>query len=178
MPATIVIPRPAADEHIEYFGRYIAKAPGDDALEALRMTGESLLGLLKGVSESQALHRYAPDKWSVKEVVNHVTDGERVFSYRALWFARADRTPLPGFEENEWAPVARSDRRPLPEIAEEFRVVRAASVALFRSLDGDAILRRGEANQCHISVRALAWIIAGHSRHHETILRERYGIGG
>lgn len=178
MPATIAIPRPAADEHIEYYGRYIANAPGDDALEALRLTGESMLGLVKGVSDSQALHRYAPDKWSVKEVLNHVTDGERVFSYRALRFARADRTPLPGFDENAWAPVANSDRRPLAEIAGEFRAVRAASVALFGSLDGDAILRRGEANQCAISVRALAWAIAGHSRHHETILRERYGIGG
>ena len=178
MQTTVAIPRPAADEHHEYYGAYIAKAPGEDLFEALRLTGESLLGMLKGVSESQALHRYAPDKWSVKEVVNHVVDGERVFSYRALSFARADRTPLPGFDENAWAPVARSDRRPLAGIAEEFRVVRAASVLLFGSLDAEAILRRGEANQCPISVRALAWIIAGHTRHHEIILRERYGIGG
>ena len=177
MPTTVAIPRPGADEHIEYYARYIAKAPGDDALAALHLTGESLLGLMKGVGESQALHRYAPGKWSVKEVLNHLTDAERVFAYRALRFAREDRTPLPGFDENAWAPAARSDRRPLTEIVEEFRAVRAASRALFGSLDADALGRRGEANQCGISVRALAWIIAGHTRHHELVLRERYGLG-
>ena len=177
MPTTVSIPRPEAGEHIEYYARYIANAPGDDALEALRATGESLLGLMKDVRESQALHRYAPDKWSVKEVLNHITDGERVFGYRALRFAREDRTPLPGFDETAWAPAARSDQRPLVEIIEEFRAVRAASVALFGSFDGVALMRRGEANQCVISVRALAWIIAGHSRHHEVLLRERYGLG-
>lgn len=177
MPATIAIPRPGADEHIAYYGKYIQQAPGEDALEALRMTGESLLALMKGASETQGLNRYAPGKWSVKEMLNHITDGERVFGYRALRFARADRTPLPGFDENAWAPAAASDRRPLAEIVEEFRAVRAASLALFSSLDGEALTRRGEANQCEISVRALAWIIAGHSRHHETLFRERYGLG-
>ena len=176
MPATI--PRPAADEHIEYYGKYIAKAPGDDGLAALHLTCESLLDLMKGVSDVQALQRYAPGKWSPKEVLNHVTDGERVFAYRALRFARGDRTPLPGFDENAWAPAARSDRRPLAAILEEFRLVRAASVALFGSFDADALVCRGTANDCGISVRALAWIIAGHSRHHEMLLRERYGLGG
>jgi hypothetical protein len=177
MPATITIPRPAADEHIEYYGRYIAQAPGDDALEALRETGDSLTRLVQGLDETMALHRYAPGKWSVKEVLNHITDGERVFGYRALRFARADQTPLPGFDETTWVPNANSDRRPLAEIVDEFRLVRAASLAMFRSFDAEAILRRGEANGHGISVRALAWIIAGHSRHHENLFRERYGLG-
>lgn len=178
MPTTIHIPRPAADEHIPYYAKYIALAPGDDGLDAMRTTGESLQRIVKGVSEKQALHRYAEGKWSVKEVLNHITDGERVFGYRALRFARADLTPLPGFDENAWLPFADSDRRPLSEIVEELRAVRAASVALFGSFDGEALTRRGEANGHPISVRALAWIIAGHSRHHETLLRERYGLGG
>lgn len=177
MPATITIPRPAADEHIEYYGRYIAQAPGDDALEALRETGESLTRLVQGLDETKALHRYAPGKWSVKEVLNHITDGERVFSYRALRFARADNTPLPGFDENTWVPNAGSDRRPLAEIVDELRAVRASSLAMFRSFEAEALTRRGEANGHGISVRALAWIIAGHSRHHETLFRERYGLG-
>ncbi len=178
MPTTLTIPRPAADEHVAYYAKYIALAPGDDGLDALRATGESLLKLMKGVSDTQALHRYGPVKWSVKEVLNHITDGERVCAYRALRFARADRTPLPGFDENAWVPAAGSDRRPLAEIVEELRLVRAASVAMFGSFDAEALTRRGEANGNPVSVRALAWIVAGHSRHHETLLRERYGIGG
>jgi uncharacterized damage-inducible protein DinB len=178
MPSPIrTIPRPAADEHIDYYARYIAQAPGEDGLEALRATGESLVRLTQGLSDAQALHRYAPGKWSVKEVLNHICDGERVFTYRALRFARADRTPLPGFDENAWVPAAGSDRRPLAEIVDEVRTVRAASLVLFGSFDSEALTRRGEANGQPVSVRALAWIVAGHSRHHETLLRERYGLG-
>jgi hypothetical protein len=178
MPATITIARPNADEHIAYYAGYISEAPGDDGLEAMRVTGESLVRLMQGVDDEQAAHRYAPGKWSVKEVINHISDGERVFAYRALTFARADQTALPGFDENQWVPNAKSDRRPIAEIVDEFRAVRAASVALFGSFSDETITRlRGNANGHPISVRALAWIIAGHSRHHETLLRERYGIG-
>jgi hypothetical protein len=178
MQITIAIPRPAADEHHEYYGAYIAKAPGDDLFEALRLTADSLLALVDGVGDSQALHRYAPGKWSVKEVLNHVVDSERVFGYRALAFAREDRAPLPGFDETAWTPAARSDRRPLAAIAGEFRAVRDATGWLFGSFDPDALVRRGEASECVFTVRALGWSIAGHTRHHETILRERYGLGG
>ncbi|MBI1798043.1 MAG: DinB family protein [Candidatus Eisenbacteria bacterium] len=177
MPATITITRPNADEHIEYYARYIALPAGDDGLEAMRATGESLAALMKGVDEKKAMHRYAPGKWSVKEVVNHVCDGERVFGYRALTFARADQTPLPGFDENQWVPNADSDRRPIAEIVHEFRAVRAASLALFGSFGPEDAMRRGSANGHAISVRALAWIIAGHGLHHERLLRDRYGLG-
>ena len=178
MPATITIARPAADEHIPYYSTYIQEAPGDDALEAMRATGDSLLALMKGVSDEKALHRYAPGKWSVKEVLNHICDGERVFGYRALRFARADQTPLPGFEENEWVPASEADRRPIAEIVEEFRTLRASSLAMFGSFTAEALLRRGAANDHPISVRALAFIMAGHVSHHLGILSERYGLGG
>jgi hypothetical protein len=177
MQTTIAIPRPGADEHIDYYGTYIAKVPGDDALPTLAAHIETWVPSLRTLTDAQALHRYAPGKWSVKEVLGHVADGERVFSYRALRFGRADTTPLPGFEENEWVPAAGSDRRPVADLVEELRAVRAATVALFRSFDGDALVRRGDANGHAISVRALAWIIAGHAIHHQAILRERYGLG-
>jgi uncharacterized damage-inducible protein DinB len=178
MPTTIAIPRPGADEHVPYYAPYIARVPGDDALPTLAGHIEAWHPFLGKLSEAQALHRYAPGKWSVKEVLGHVCDAERVFAYRALRFARADATPLAGFDENAWVPAAGSDRRPVAELADELRAVRAASVAFFRSLDVASLARRGEANGHAISVRALAWIMAGHALHHETIFRERYRLGG
>jgi len=122
------------------------------------------------------MHRYAPGKWSVKEVVGHVTDAERVFGYRALRIARADTTPMPGFDENAWVPAANFDRRSMPELVAGYQAVRAATVALFSSFDEEALTRRGTANDQEVSVRALAHIMAGHELHHMTILRERYGL--
>lgn len=178
MPATISIPRPATDEHDPYYSKYIVLVQGDDVLPDLRAQLAEMDPLLRGISEARALHRYAPGKWSVKEVLVHVSDCERVFAHRALRFARADTTPLPGFDENAWVPATNADRRPIAEIVDELRAVRAASLALFGSLDAEALARRGEANGKSISVRALAWIIAGHTRHHATLLRERYGLAG
>jgi uncharacterized damage-inducible protein DinB len=132
--------------------------------------------LLAGVSDAKALHRYAPGKWSVKEVVGHVMDTERVFCYRALRFARADDKPLQGFDENAWVPAGRFDSRSLADLAGELDAVRRATIPLLRGLDTEALARRGTANNNPISVRALAWIIAGHERHHVGILHERYGI--
>lgn len=178
MPTTLAIPRPEADEYFSYYGTYIAKVPGDDALAALAGHVEAWHPSLRRLTDAQGLHRYAPDKWSVKEVLVHVCDAERVFAYRALRFARADETPLPGFDENAWAPRAGADRRPVAEIADELRAVRAATVALFRSFDDGMLRRRGVASERTVSVRALGWIAAGHAIHHQGILRERYGIGG
>jgi hypothetical protein len=178
MPTTIAIPRPGADEHIAYYSTYIAQVPGDDALPVLASHLDSWQPSLRRLTDAQALHRYAPGKWSVKEVINHLSDGERVFAYRALRFARADATPLPGFEENEWVPAAESDRRSVAELVDELVAVRAATLALFRSLDAAALARVGTANDHAISVRALGWIMAGHVIHHQAILRDRYGLGG
>jgi hypothetical protein len=170
------IPRPGADEHIPYFGRYITLVPGDDAWPALEFQVDETLRLLRPLDEQAALHRYEPGKWSVKEVVGHITDVERVFAYRALRFGRADATPLPGFDENAWVPVGGFDQRPLIELIDELRTVRASTLALLRGFDAEALARRGPANEAHVSVRALAWIIAGHERHHRQLLRDRYGL--
>ncbi len=123
------------------------------------------------------MHRYAPGKWSVKQVVGHLCDGERVFAYRALRFARADRTPLPGFDETLWVPEGNFDARPIDDLALEYRAVRSASIALFASLAPEALARIGVANDTPMSVRALAWTIAGHELHHRGLLIERYGLG-
>ena len=169
------IPKPRPDEHAEYYSRYI-RLVGDDALAALRAQSASTPRLLSGLSEAQANHRYAPEKWSVKEVVGHITDAERVFSYRALRIARADTTPLPGFDENAWVPAAHFDRRSMHDLVAAYEAVRAATVALLSSLDEDALTRRGTANNQEVSVRALAHIMAGHELHHVALLRERYGL--
>jgi len=178
MLSTIAIPRPGADEHLPYYGKYIAQVPGDDVLPTLVSHIEDWHPALRRLTEAQALHRYAAGKWSVKEVLGHLCDGERVFTYRALRFARADATPLAGFDENAWVPNSGADRRPIAGLADELRALRVATAALFRSFDGEMLARRGEANGATISVRALAWICAGHAIHHQTLLRERYGLGG
>ena len=175
MPQTI-IPRPGAGEHDPYYGRYISRVEGDDALAALITQIGGTMRLLERAGEARALHRYAPDKWSVKQVIGHVSDSERVFAYRALRFARGDRTPLPGFDETLYVPEGRFDDRPLADLALELRAVRAASIALFAALGPEALARTGTANDTPMSVRALAWTIAGHELHHRGLLIERYGL--
>jgi hypothetical protein len=177
MIAANPITRPAEGEYNPYYGRYISQVPGDDALDALDAQIGETLALLAPLDEARALHRYAPGKWSVKETIGHVADAERVFAYRALRFARADATPLPGFDENVYVPAGRFDARPIDALRDELARVRAATLALFRSFDPAALARRGEASGNPVSVRALAWIIAGHERHHAALLRERYGLG-
>jgi len=177
MPATLAISRPAPDEFLEYYNKYIGLVQGDDALPALRKQIEETVRLLAPLDESKALHRYGPGKWSVKEVVGHLSDAERVFAYRALRVSRGDATPLAGFDENQYVPAGRFDSRPLADIVHEFETVRAASLALFGGLDDEALLRRGTANGSTISVRAVAWILAGHELHHRGLLVERYGVG-
>jgi hypothetical protein len=168
------IPRPAATEHSPYYATYLAKVPEGNLLTLLKAQGRETQALLAGVSEAKAMHRYAAGKWSVKEVIGHLADTERVFCYRALSFARGDETPLPGFDEKAWAPAGRFDVRSLKDLARELDAVRGATIALFSGIDAEALARRGTANNHPITVRALAWIIAGHERHHVAILRERY----
>jgi uncharacterized damage-inducible protein DinB len=132
------------------------------------------LALLSGVSPEKSQHCYAPGKWSVRQVVGHLADTERVFSYRALAFARGDPTELPGFDENAYAQASPADQRPLAEVVEDLAAVRRATLSLLRNLGPEAWTRAGRANASPVSVRALAWIIAGHERHHRQVLRERY----
>lgn len=171
------IARPTPDEFLPYYGKYIAKVPGDDARTALADQIEASLGLLAPLSDAQALHRYAPEKWSVKQVLGHLIDSERVFGYRALRFGRADATSLPGFDENTYVANARFDALPFADLLAEWRAVRASTCALYAGFDAEALLRRGTANDGVASVRALAWIVAGHELHHVSLLRERYGVG-
>lgn len=130
--------------------------------------------LLRRFGEESGGVRYAAGKWSVREAVGHMADAERVFTYRALRFARADATPLPGFDENAYVAAAGFDRRTLADLAEEFADVRRATVSFFCALDPEALAMPGTANGARVTVGALAWIIAGHERHHARILRERY----
>jgi uncharacterized damage-inducible protein DinB len=166
--------RPREGEFAPYYGRYVALVPDGPITETLGVQITESLDLLSPLSEETARFRYAPGKWSVKEVVGHVADGERVFAYRALRFARGDATELPGFDQEVYAANARFQDRPLPDVLRELTDVRAATLSLFRSLGDEAWDRGGLANGVPVTVRALAWIIAGHERHHRSQLLERY----
>jgi hypothetical protein len=169
--------RPAADEHAPYHLTYLANVPEEDILPAMEAQLGQTLNLLRGVDERTSLVRHAPYTWSVREVVGHITDTERVFGYRALHIARGDEAPLPGFDENAYARIAESDRIPLAELAGEFEVVRRSNLLMFRHLKAEDWLRRGTANNATVSVRALAYMIVGHERHHVAILRQRLAAG-
>lgn len=166
--------RPAADEYAPYYSGYIQAVPDGEILVLLRDQLAETETLLREFRGDRGDHRYAPGKWSVKEVVGHMADTERIFAYRALRFARGDRTPLPGYEQDDFVRGGNFSARALPEMAGELRSVRMASITLFAGLSEEALLRRGPANNVEFSVRALAWIIAGHERHHAKIIRERY----
>ena len=176
MPQTMNV-APKADEYAPYYGRYIQLISGDP-VAAMRAQLPDTLRLFSGLSETDALARYAPGKWSVKQVIGHLCDCERIMSYRALRFARKDVTPLLAFEENDYAENGGFDQRPLGQLTDELRAIRAASIALFEGLDAEAFERRGIANNQPVSVRALAYIIPGHELHHRKILREQYGLTG
>lgn len=174
----IPIGRPGPGEHIDYYAKYIQRVPGDDARPALAHQVGETLRLLERVTDAQGLHRYETGKWSVKEVIGHITDAERVFSYRAMRFGRADETPLAGFDENFYVPQSNADVRTMSSLRAELSAVRAATLSLAESFDEAALLRQGPANNHPVSVRALFWIIAGHELHHVALLRERYGLKG
>jgi uncharacterized damage-inducible protein DinB len=170
--------RPEPSEIASYFHGYIALVPDGDLLATMRRQRDETAALLAKLSPKEAAHRYQPGKWSVAEVFGHLADSERVMVYRALRFARGDQTPLPGFDENSWVASANFARRPLAAIAAELRSVRDATLTFFAGLDEAAAARSGTANQNPMSVRGLAWVVAGHELHHLKVLRERYGIAG
>ena len=166
--------RPEATEYAEYYANYISKVPGSDVLSVLESQRLQMLQVFAGRSERDGSFRYAPGKWTVKEVLGHITDTERIFAYRALRIARADQTPLPGFEQDDYVRSAAFGDRTLAGLAEEFAAVRIASVSLLRSFNEEAWSRRGMASQKEVTVRALGFMIAGHQIHHRMILEERY----
>ena len=178
MTTTLTVPRPIEGDCAPYYFTYINEIAADeDVLAVLADLDRTTPALLAPVLDELAGFRYAPGKWSVREVVGHMTDAERVFAYRALSIARGDQTALPGFEENEWAEVSNADSRSLADLVGELHAVRTASLALFRSFGAAEWERTGTASGKHVAVRALPYIIAGHERHHVAILRERYGLG-
>ncbi|MBA3672185.1 MAG: DinB family protein [Gemmatimonadaceae bacterium] len=165
---------PAPDEYAPFYAGYVSAVPDGDVVETLRRSGAELMELLTAVPEERGGHRYAPGKWTIREVVGHVNDTERVMTYRLMRIARGDATPLPGFDQNDYVRLAGADRRTLADLTQELAAVRAGSVALVQSLPDEAWDRRGMASGHPISARALAYITAGHSLHHLALLRQRY----
>ena len=166
--------RPQSTEYHDFYRGYIELVPDGPILGTLRSGMDKTLELWRGVGAERADHRYQPGKWSVKEVAGHVVDVERVFSYRALMFARGDRSPLPGMEQDELVEAARFGERRLDSIAEELRHLRQANLELFGSFDDETLMRRGTASGCEFTVRAVLYAMAGHERHHRIVLREKY----
>jgi hypothetical protein len=171
---TLKLPRPAADEANSYYQGYIQEISGENVGEQLTTQLTELERLYSTLDDRTALGRYAPGKWSIKEILGHLSDAERIFSYRILRISRGDTTPLPGFDENAYVPEGKFDERPLSSLLAEFRAVRLSTVALTGGIPAGAWSRRGEASGYQISARALAFIIVGHAAHHLRILRERY----
>ena len=168
---------PDRSEAAEYYFTYIDRVPAGDICAILDQQGRDTIALLRGISEAQSQHRYAPDKWSVRQLLGHINDTERLFVARAFWFARAFDTPLPSFDQTTAAAAAAADDRSWASHVDEFRDVRAATLSFFRNLPDAAWTRRGIASDNPFTVRALAYLAAGHVIHHMTILRERYSIG-
>ncbi len=166
--------RPQTGEYAPFYGGYIARVPEGDLLTILESGYEDWKRLLGALTESQADYRYEPSKWSIKEVVGHITDTERIFAYRLLRIARGDQTPLSGFEQDDYVREGYFSGRRLADLLAEFGAVRRATTILLRSIPDQVWMRRGIANQKEVTVTALAFIIAGHELHHRTILEERY----
>lgn len=169
-----MIGRPQQSEAAKYYFTYIDRVVGDDVTGTIENQPETAAVLYSGISEEKSLHRYAPGKWSIRQLLNHVTDTERAFAFRALWFARGFDSPLPGYDPNIAAAGAEADAIPWAAQVEEFRRVRLSTISLFRNMPAAAWARTGIASDNRVSVRAVAYIIAGHLEHHNAILRERY----
>lgn len=166
--------RPKPNEHAPYYSAYIDRVANDDIVGELETQLEETLAFLSGISEEKSLYRYAPDKWSIRQLLSHVDDTERVFVFRALWFARGFPDPLPSFDQNICVAAAEADNISWASHIDEFRAVRMATLSFFRNLPEEAWSRSGIASDNSFTVRALAYIVAGHLAHHKAILRERY----
>jgi len=169
-----MIAPPQASEYNPYYSRYLALVQGTDLTDVLDTQMGDSLQFLRGITEEKSLRRYEPGKWSIKEVLGHLIDAERIFSYRALRFARNDQTPLPGFDQDPYVAAAGFDSRPWNGLVDEFEQVRRATISFFRGLSPEAATRSGKANDSVMSVRAAGYVIAGHELHHMHVLRDKY----
>jgi len=171
----MTINRPDASEYASFYAGYIGKVPDSGPVKLLEeQIGQ--LETLKALPEDKANYAYADGKWTIKEVIGHLADGERVFSYRLTRIARGDETPLAGFDENAWAKAAPHAKRRIADVANEMIAIRRATLALVDSLDESSISNKGVANNNPVTARAICWIMAGHTKHHLDILKERYGV--
>lgn len=157
-----------------FYKNYVKQIEETDLLQALRISGHRCLELVHAIPEEKADYRYADGKWSIRELLCHMIDGERIFTYRALRFARNDKTPLAGFEEKDYAPQANASGRSLQKIAAEMAHLRSSTIDLFESFTPEMLIRKGMANNNEMSVIVLGFIIAGHETHHCNVLKERY----
>lgn len=174
--STLTLPRPAAGEAPPSHEQYIAEVAGENIGEQLLNQLADLERHFSSLDDTAALARYAPGKWSIKEILGHLSDAERIFAYRLLRIARGDTTPLPGFDENAYVPAGRFDERPLAALLAEFRAVRLSTVALTAGIPPAGWSKRGQASGHAVSSRALAYVIVGHVVHHLAVLRDRYGL--
>lgn len=165
--------RPNRNEYAEFYGTYISKVPNDDLLNFMELQPHEFNGLVNDLSDEEASKAPAPDKWSVKQVLGHICDSERVFTYRMLRFARADKTEIEGFEQDDYVASANSNGRSTTQLLAELKSVRGATLSLLESLTAEETVRTGIANGKSISVRALAYVIAGHAQHHLEVMRAR-----
>ena len=171
---TVAIERPEKHEYGRYFETYVNEYRGDDVLETLAAQGREACALFESRSDAEALFAYEPGKWTIKEIAGHLADSERIFACRALRIARGETTPLPSFDENEFMTRARFNELPIAFLVENLAAVRAATILLFRSFNEEELTRIGTASDMPLSVRATAYIIAGHERHHLDFINERY----
>ena len=166
--------RPQAEEYAEYHGSYIIQVEGDEVLEVLTRGLRDIMELLGNLPEEKWEYRYAPEKWTIKELVIHMIDTERIFAYRCLRIARNDQTPLIGFEQNGYVPYSNAAERSPQSIMEEYKTVRAATLSLFQHLRPEDLIRRGTTSGFPTSCRSTAFALAGHEVHHMKVLREKY----
>lgn len=166
--------KPDASEYASYYETYVSLVPEGDVVEAMSSQLAEVTAMLGGIAEERGGHSYAEGKWSIRQLVGHVIDGERIFSYRALAIARGEQQPLPGMDQDEYMAHSDFDSRTLADLTAEFAHARAANVLMFRGLSEEAWLRRGTASEREVTVRALTHIIVGHVAHHMGVLRARY----
>lgn len=169
-----MIDRPEPSEYAPYYGLYVDQAPEGDILDLMESELAATLACLESVPQELEGHRYAPDKWTLREVVGHIVDVERTFGYRALWFARRDPSPQPSMDQDLWAGNSNASERSLESLGAEFALIRRGHIAMFRGLEPTALLRRGEASDCEFSVRSILFILVGHEIHHRRVILERY----
>ncbi len=168
-----MIAKPNTNEYPVYYDKYIQLVDAD-VIHFLKKQEERILELAKNIDENLSLHKYAENKWSIRELFCHCVDTERIMAYRALSIARNDQTPLPGYDENEYIKFSEADKRSFKSLIEEFELLRKSNIVLFQSFSNEASQRIGNANGNNMTARAMAYIVAGHTEHHLNILKERY----